>query len=240
MGRDGTDVARDAADLVLTDDNFASVVGGIEEGRAAYANIRKVVYLLMSTAAAEVVLFLLAVLTGLPMPLSAVQLLWLNLVTNGGQDVALALERREPGLLNRPPRTPGEALFDTIMIRQTAISGTYVGVVAYLFFTGCLSLGWSEFEARNLLLFLMVAFENAHVFNCRSETRSAFRIPLAHNSPLVAAVLGAQAVHIGAAYVPGMRDVLQIAPISFDLWLLLIPIAASVVLVMELDKRLRC
>ena len=104
MGRAGTDVAREAGDLVLTDDNFASVVAGFQEGRAAYANIRKVIYLLIITGAAEAVLFLLAVLTALPVPLTAVQLLWLNLVTNGGQDVALAFERREPGLLDRPPR----------------------------------------------------------------------------------------------------------------------------------------
>ena len=104
MGGSGTDAARDAADLVITDDNFASVVAGIQEGRAAYANIRKVIYLLVSTGAAEVVIFLLATLTGYPLPLSAVQLLWLNLVTNGGQDVALAFEKREDGLLDRPPR----------------------------------------------------------------------------------------------------------------------------------------
>ena len=116
MGRDGTDVARDAADLVLADDNFASVVAGVEEGRAAYANIRKVIYLLISTGAAEVVLFLLAVVSGLPVPLTAIQLLWLNLVTNGGQDVALAFEKREPGLLDRPPRRPDEPIFDRLMI----------------------------------------------------------------------------------------------------------------------------
>jgi magnesium-transporting ATPase (P-type) len=117
MGQGGTDVARDAADLVLTDDNFASVVAGIEEGRAAYANIRKVIYLLISTGAAEVVVFLLSVMSGLPVPLTAVQLLWLNLVTNGGQDVALAFEKREPGLLERPPRRPDEPIFDWLMIR---------------------------------------------------------------------------------------------------------------------------
>ncbi len=239
MGRDGTDVARDAADLVLTDDNFASVVAGIEEGRAAYANIRKVIYLLISTGAAEVVLFLLSVISGLPVPLNAVQLLWLNLVTNGGQDVALAFENREPGLLERPPRRPDEAIFDRLMIRQSMVSGVYTGVVAYVFFAWALSRGWSEFEARNMLLFLMVLFENVHVFNCRSETRSVFRIPLSSNWPLIAAVVGAQAVHIGAAFVPGLRDVLQIEPITVQMWLLLVPIAASVLLVMELDKALR-
>ena len=239
MGRDGTDVARDAADLVLTDDNFASVVAGIEEGRAAYANIRKVIYLLISTGAAEVVLFLLSVITGLPIPLNAVQLLWLNLVTNGGQDVALAFEKREPGLLQHPPRRPDEPIFDRLMIRESMVSGGYTGVVAYAFFAWVLARGWSEFEARNMLLFLMVLFENVHVFNCRSETRSVFRIPLGNNWPLMGAVIGAQAVHIGAAFVPGLRDVLQIEPITLQMWLLLVPIAASVLLVMELDKALR-
>lgn len=239
MGRGGTDVARDAADLVLTDDNFASIVAGVEEGRAAYANIRKVIYLLISTGAAEVVLFLLAIGTGLPVPLTAIQLLWLNLVTNGGQDVALAFERREPGLLNQPPRSPKEPIFDSLMIRQVAISGIYTGIVAYLFFAWLIAQGMGEFEARNLLLFLMVAFENVHVFNCRSEQRSAFTIPPHNNWPLMAAVVGAQGVHIAAAFVPGVRDVLEVQPISIEMWLLLMPIAGSLLLVMEIDKALR-
>jgi magnesium-transporting ATPase (P-type) len=239
MGRGGTDVARDAADLVLTDDNFASVVAGIEEGRAAYANIRKVIYLLISTGLAEVVLFLLSIISGLPVPLSAVQLLWLNLVTNGGQDVALAFEKREAGLLKRPPRRPDEPIFDRLMIRQTAVSGAYAGAVAYVFFSWALAQGWSEFEARNMLLFLMVLFENVHVFNCRSETRSAFQLPFSNNWPLMAAVISAQAGHIGAAFVPGLREVLQVEPITFKMWLLLVPIAASVLVIMEIDKALR-
>jgi magnesium-transporting ATPase (P-type) len=239
MGRSGTDVARDAADLVLTDDNFASVVAGIEEGRAAYANIRKVIYLLVSTGAAEVVLFILATGTGLPLPLTAIQLLWLNLVTNGGQDVALAFERREHGLLKRKPRAPNEPIFDALMVRETLISGAFMGGVAFLFWHWSLAQGLGEFQARNLLLFLMVAFENVHVLNCRSETTSAFRVPLSNNWPIVAAALGAQLVHIGAAFVPGLRETLQVEPISLEAWLLLVPLAGSVLLVMELDKLLR-
>ena len=239
MGREGTDVAREAADLILTDDNFASVVAGIEEGRAAYANIRKVVYVLISTGAAEVVMFMLAIATGLPVPLTAIQLLWLNLVTNGGQDVALAFEHREPGLLDKPPRPPDEPIFDRLMIRQSAVSGAYAGVVAYLFFAWTLKQGFSEFEARNLLLFLMVAFENVHVFNCRSEHVSALKVPLRNNWPLVGAVVGAQLVHVGAAFVPGIRDILEIEPISVGMWLLLLPIAGSLLAVMELEKALR-
>jgi P-type Ca2+ transporter type 2C len=153
--------------------------------------------------------------------------------------VALAFERREPGLLDKPPRPPDEPVFDRLMIRQSAVSGAYMGVVAYLFFAWTLEQGFSELEARNLLLFLMVAFENVHVFNCRSEHVSAFKVPLQNNWPLIAAAAGAQLVHIGAAFVPGIRDVLQIEPISVGMWLLLLPIAGSLLAVMELDKALR-
>ena len=236
MGRGGTDVARDAADLVLTDDNFASVVAGIQEGRAAYANIRKVIYLLVSTGAAEVVIFMLALATGYPLPLTAVQLLWLNLVTNGGQDVALAFEKREPGLLARPPRPVNEPIFDRLMISESAVSGLAMGMLGFAFYAWAMTNGWSEFEARNALLFLMVAFENVHVFNCRSEMRSAFRVPFSNNWPVIASVAGAQAVHVGAAFIPGLSTVLDMQPISIGLWLTLIPIALSMLLVMELFK----
>ncbi|NDW07124.1 cation-translocating P-type ATPase [Jiella pacifica] len=239
MGRDGTDAARDAADLVLTDDNFASVVAGIDEGRAAYANIRKVIYLTISTGAAEAVMFLLALAVGLPLPLTAIQLLWLNLVTNGGQDVALAAEGSEPGLLDLPPRSPREPLFDALMLRQTLLSGGVIGLVSTAAFAWMIAAGWSEFDARNTLLFLMVAFENVHVFNCRSETRSVFRIALAANWPLIGAVVGAQAVHIGAAFTPGLNDLLGLAPLPLSEWLLLIPIAMSVLVVMEFEKLTR-
>ncbi len=238
MGKSGTDVARDAADLVIADDNFASVVAGIQEGRAAYANIRKVIYLLVSTGAAEVVIFLLATLFAQPLPLSAVQLLWLNLVTNGGQDVALAFEAREDGLLNRPPRPVNEPIFDRLMISESAVSGLAMGAVSFAFFVWALSKGWSERDARNALLFLLVLFENVQVFNCRSETLSAFRIPFSNNWPVVVSVVGAEAIHIGAAFVPGIRDVLGMHPISVELWLALVPIALSLLLVMELFKLL--
>ncbi|WP_132029979.1 cation-translocating P-type ATPase [Aquabacter spiritensis] len=239
MGRGGTDVAREVADLVLTDDNFASVVAGIEEGRAAYANIRKVILLLVGTGAAEAAMVLLAVLSGLPAPLTAVQLLWLNLVTNGGQDVALAFEKAEPGLLHRPPRPGDEPILDRLMLRQIAVAGLYMGVVAYAVFAALLGAGRSAEEARNVTLMLMVLFQNMHVFNCRSETLSAFRLPLANNLPLAFAVAAALLASLAAPFVPGLRDVLDVAPIAPDLMLLLVPIAASIILVIEGDKFLR-
>jgi Ca2+-transporting ATPase len=238
MGRDGTDAAREAADLILADDHFASIVSGVEEGRVAYSNIRKVVYLLSSTGLAEIVLFFGAMIAGLPVPLLAAQLLWLNLVTNGGQDVAMAFEKGGD-VLRRPPRRPDEPLLDRLMIRQIMVSGTFGGVAGLILFGWMIRSGASEAEARNVLLFFMVAFENVHVFNCRSERRSAFAVPLSANFPLLMAVAAAQTVHIGAAYVPGLSDVLHVAPLSFGTWALTAGAASTVLLVMEIDKIMR-
>ena len=167
------------------------------------------------------------------------QLLWLNLVTNGIQDVALAFEKGEPGVLDRPPRPPKQPIFDRRMIEQVLVSGAFIGVVGFLFFGWTLDRGWTEFEARNGVLLLMVCFENAHVFNCRSEWRSAFRVPFRANRFLILAVLAAQSVHIGAMYVPGLSDVLRIQPVSFETWLPVAGLALGLVAVMEIFKALR-
>lgn len=238
MGRGGTDVAREAAGIILADDNFASIVAGVEEGRIVYDNVRKVVYLLVSTGAAEIVLFLFALGFGLPFPLFPAQLLWLNLVTNGIQDVALAFEKGEADVLDRPPRPPRQRIFDPPMIAQVAVSGSAIGTLAALFFLHLLNAGMSEFEARNLLLLLLVLFENFHVLNCRSERRSIGRVPIRNNPMLILAVLGAQGVHIGAMYVPGLSDALGVAPVDARQWAIIAALAASIVIVMEAYKAL--
>jgi len=234
----GTDVAKDTAELLVTDDNFASIQAGIEEGRFAYDNVRKVVYLLISTGAAEIVLFTLALLCNLPIPLLAVQLLWLNLVTNGIQDVALAFEGGEPGAMDKPPRRPEEGVFDRLMVRQTVVSGLTMGLLAFFVWNWLLGRGWEIGAARNLVLLLMVLFENVHVFNCRSERTSAFAVPIRRNRLLVLGVLAAQGIHILALYHPLMRRVLDIAPVSAIEWACLILVASSLLAVMEIFKRL--
>ncbi len=236
MGKGGTDVARGAADLILTDDNFASIVGGIEEGRIAYDNVRKLIYLLISTGLGEIVLFLLAILAGLPFPLFAVQLLWLNLVTNGIQHVALALEKGEPGILQRRPRPRDEALFDRRMIGQVAMAGGYMGFCGFAFYYWCLERGVPEPEARNLLLLLMVLFENVHAVNARSERRSALGVPVMANPFLFVAIAAAQGLHIAALYTPGLSHVLAVEPVSLLEWLLVLALALSLLAVMEMWK----
>lgn len=239
MGEGGTDVARETADLIITDDNFDSIVSGVEEGRVAYSNVRKVIFLLISTGAAELVLFTLALLTGLPLPLIAVQLLWLNLVTNGIQDVALAFEPGEGNELSHPPRAPGEPIFNRLMIERVVVSALVIGAVAFLLFQWLITRGFTLDEARNGTLLLMVLFENVHVFNCRSEERSVFRHNPLRNPVLLIGTTVAQLVHIGAMYTPWISDVLHIQPVSPQHWLELLGLALIVLVVMELHKAIR-
>jgi len=239
MGKNGTDLARETADLVITDDNFNSIVSGIEEGRVAYANVRKVIFLLISTGAAELVLFALALFMGLPLPLLAVQLLWLNLVTNGIQDVALAFEPAEGHELKQPPRSPKEPIFNRLMIERVIISALVIGISAFIVFQWLLANGFSIDEARNGTLLLMVLFENVHVFNCRSESTSIFKQKFFHNRILVVGTIAAQLIHIGAMYTPGLNEVLGLQPVSFEQWIVLLSIAFTVLIAMEIHKFIR-
>ena len=238
MGASGTDVARETAELVLADDNFASIVAGVEEGRIAYGNVRKVIFLLISTGAAEIVLFVLALAANVPLPLLAVQLLWLNLVTNGIQDVALAFEPAEGGELARPPRPPRERIFDRLMLERVGLSALVIGALAFSAYSWLLARGHAVEEARNATLLLMVLFENVQAFNSRSETLPVLRHNPMRNKLLFFGTLAAQLVHIGAMYTPGLAEVLGVRPVSFGLWLELLALALVMLVAMEAHKRL--
>ena len=239
MGRSGTDVARETADIIVTDDNFASIVAGVEEGRIAYANVRKVIFLLVSTGAAEIVLFTLALLSGLPLPLVAVQLLWLNLVTNGIQDVALAFEPAEGRELDRPPRPPREPVFDRLMLERVVLSAAVIGGLAFAAFHTALAQGYALEEARNATLLLMVLFENVQAFNSRSETLSVFSHNPLRNRLLLYGTLAAQCIHIAAMSAPGVQQVLSVQTVSPLLWLQLLALALLLLAAMEAHKALR-
>jgi magnesium-transporting ATPase (P-type) len=122
---------------------------------------------------------------------------------------------------------------------QTVVSGLYMGAIGYAFFAWALASGSGEAEARNALLFLMVLFENVHALNARSETRSLLQVPFFGNRSLLAAVVGAQALHIAAPYIPWLREALEVQPISLDMWSVLVGLAVSLLVVMEIEKRLR-
>jgi magnesium-transporting ATPase (P-type) len=233
----GTDIAKDTASIIIADDNFASIEAGVEEGRFAHDNIRKVTYLLIATGAAELILFILALFSGTPLPLLPVQLLWLNLVTNGIQDVALAFEGGEPESIQRPPRPPSEGVFNRQMMEQTALAGLSIGLVAYgVWYVMLNHLRMGEFKARDSLLLLMVLLENFHVFNCRSEYISAVRVPLQRNWLLIGGVVLAQGIHILAMHLAPTQALLRVAPLSLGEYIVLFAIASSILAVMELFK----
>ncbi len=236
MGRSGTDIARDSADLVLTDDNFASIVAGIEEGRIAYDNIRKVIVLLVSTGAGELVMVLLAMFSGYPLPLLPFQLLWLNVATEAIQDEAMAFEPNEGDVMQRPPRPPSEPVFDRVLMERIVVGSCVMGVVGFGLFAWLVDSGHSVFSARNHLLLLMVLFENVHIGNCRSESKSAFALSPLRNPLLILGVALALAVHVMAMYTPWFQRVLQVEPVSADMWALLFLLALTLIPAVELHK----
>jgi magnesium-transporting ATPase (P-type) len=239
MGMKGTDIAREAAELVISDDDFSTIVGGIEEGRVAYNNIRKVVYFLISTGAAEIVLVGLAIVTGSPLPLLPVQMLWLNLVTSGIQDVALAFEPNEGGMLDKKPRPPKENIFDRLMIERTLLAAFVMGGASFILFGWLLPDNPTEADvaaARNQLLLLMVLFENVHLGNCRSETKSAFSISPLRSPILLCGTATALLLHTAIMYVPQGQRLLDTAPLPPQQWFMLILIALLILPILETHK----
>ncbi|MES2873326.1 MAG: HAD-IC family P-type ATPase [Bacteroidota bacterium] len=232
----GTDLAKEASSIIVADNNFASIAAGVEEGRYTFDNLRKIIYLLISTGAAELIVIGLAIIIAIPLPFLAVQLLWLNLVTNGIQDIALAFEKGESKAMTRPPRKPDESIFDKLMNSQIIVSAMFIaGILFTLWWHLIYNLNYDEGHARSVVMMLMVLMQNFHVLNCRSETKSLFKMPLKNNYVLLAGMFLAQGVHIMATYSP-LGATLHLEPITFSEWLKLLPTAAIILAVMELFK----
>jgi magnesium-transporting ATPase (P-type) len=178
----------------------------------------------------------LAVAAGMPLPLLPVQLLWLNLVTNGIQDVALAFEPSEGDVLHRKSRSPREKIFDRLMIERTIIGAAVMAAVGFGAFVWMLQTGWSEASARNGLLLLMVLFENVHIGNCRSETKSALRLSPLRSPILLVGAVAAFLVHVGAMHFPLAQAVLQTEPVGLAGWATFLALAVTVFVAIEIHK----
>ena len=233
----GTDIARETADMIIIDDNFKSIVSGIKEGRVAYANIRKIIYFLISCGLAEVVFFCLSIILDLPMPLVAIQLLWINVVTDGIQDFALSFEKAEKGILNEKPRNPKESIFNKSLLQEIIVSGLVIGIVVFIVWYFLLKyLNMEVSQARGYIMALMVFIQNIHVFNCRSEHKSAFTLPLKNNYLIVGGVAFSILLQVIVMEVPFMSNFLQTVSIPFIDLIKLFGIATIVLIVMEFYK----
>jgi magnesium-transporting ATPase (P-type) len=236
MGITGTDVAREASDMVLQDDNFATIRAAVEEGRVVFSNIRKVTFFLLSTAVGEVITILVALAAGWPLPFVAAQILWINLVTNGLQDIALAVEPGEPGLLNKKPRPRREGILPWRLLER-------LGGVGAVLAAGTLGMFWWTLRttgnldiARTVAMTQMVVFQFFHVFNCRSLERSIFKVPPFSNRFLFVSLLAALLAQLSVLYWAPFQTVFRTVPLDTTQWALIVAVGATVILGGELDK----
>lgn len=237
MGITGTEVTREAADLVLTDDNFATIVAAMEEGRGIYDNVKKYLAFLLSSNAGEIVVMFVAGLLGLPLPLIAVQILWANLVTDGLPAIALGIEPPERDVMRRPPRPRGRSVFTPGVLMLIVVVGTLMAAGTLFLFARELETSGDLIRARTMAFTTIVMFEMFNAFNCRSERYSIFQVGPFGNRWLVLAVTASIALQLVVLYVPAFRPVFDVTALTLLDWALILAIASTAVVGAELGKR---
>jgi Ca2+-transporting ATPase len=237
MGITGTDVSKQTADMVLTDDNFASIVSAIEQGRIIYSNIRKFVYFLLACNAGEILIIFGSMLFGLPIPLRPVQLLWLNLVSDGAPALALGMEKGDPDIMKHQPRPPKEPVIN----RDMAIGIGVIAVVDAIAILSAFVLGLQRYpghlEAAQTIAFVtLCTSELIRAYTARSEYHSVFSIGVFSNKWMNWAVLASFLLVLAVVYAPFMRPFFDTVPLTLDDWLLMAPFFFASPIAMELLK----
>ncbi|MDZ4732556.1 MAG: cation-translocating P-type ATPase [Nitrospirota bacterium] len=222
MGLSGTDVTKEAADMVVMDDNFASIAAAVEEGRGVFDNIRKAVHFLLSCNVSEVLVMLFAALLGLPLPLLPIHILWMNLVTDGIPALALAVDPKAPDLMTRPPRRPEARLLDGGRLLAIGGEGLMLGLIGLGAFSYSLyGLHQELDQARTVAFTVMVVGQLVHVFNCRSERLSLFQLGIGTNLPLVWAVVLSLVIQVALLTIPVAAPIFKVAPLPIEDWVLM-------------------
>ncbi|HMM20409.1 MAG TPA: calcium-translocating P-type ATPase, SERCA-type [Selenomonadales bacterium] len=222
MGMNGTDVTREASSMTLADDNFATIVAAVEEGRSIYDNIRKFIRYLLSCNIGEVLTMFVAALVGLPLPLLPVQILWVNLVTDGLPAMALGVDPKEPDIMNRPPRNPGESVFSRGLSRKIISRGFQIGFTTILVFAG-VYFGKDDLElARTMAFSTLVFCQLFHVYDCRSEILTIFELGFFSNKYLLMATGCSVLMQAAVIYLPFLRDIFCTVPMAVEDWLIVL------------------
>lgn len=214
MGITGTDVTKQAADVVLLDDNFATLVGAVEQGRGVYANIRKFVRYLLSCNIGEVLTMFLGIIMGMPMILLPTQILLVNLVTDGLPAIALGVEPPEKENMKKPPRKSDESFFSDGLMQKIIFRGVLIGLCTLGSFTAINILTGSVPAARTAALFTLVMSQLFHVFECKSERKNIFTVPYGNNKKLILAVTVSIAVIFAALYLPWLQVIFCTVPLT--------------------------
>ncbi len=253
MGITGTDVSKEAAAMVLTDDNFASIVSAVEEGRGIFTNIKKYLIYLLSANVGEVLMMFIASLLAMPVPLLAIHLLWVNLTTDGLPALALSVDPKDPDIMSQPPRDPKSSIFTkNVLIIIAAIgvvmAATMIPVFAWRMASG--GLAWHNLdisnltpaqslileEARTMVLATMVIFELMLTFSVRSEIHSVFKIGFFSNKWLIYANLSSLALLLMVMYIPFLQGPFKLVPIGLLDWCFVVPIALTGFVTVEIIK----
>jgi cation-transporting ATPase F len=237
MGAAGTEVAKDAADMVLTDDDFATIEAAVEEGRGVFDNLTKFIAWTLPTNIGEGLVILVAIMLGAALPILPTQILWINMTTAVALGLMLAFEPKEAGIMTRPPRDPREPLLTRALMMRILLVSTLLVAGSWWLFQWEQANGVPLAEARTAALNLFVVVEAFYLFSCRSLTRSAWRIGLFSN-PWVILGVGVQALgQVAITYLPAMNSIFDTAPISAGAWLRILALGALASLVVAVDKR---
>ncbi len=242
MGITGTDVTKQTADMVLTDDNYVSIVSAIEQGRVIYSNIRKFVYFLLSCNTAEIMILFLATLFGWPLPLTALQLLWLNLLSDGAPALALGLEKGDPDIMERPPRPPDEPVINHemvsgVIVQTIAITGAVL--LAYwrgLTHFGALSDASAIVTAQTMAFVTLVLSELFRAYTSRSERYPLLKLGVFSNKWMQYAVGFSVVLTLIVVYIPFMQEIFNTVPLTLEEWFLVLPLTLLPSVIAELRK----
>ena len=237
MGMAGTDVTKEASDMVVTDDNFASIAAAVEEGRGIFDNIRKTVHFLLSCNVSEVLVMLFATLFGLPLPLLPIQILWMNLVTDGFPALALAVDPKAPDLMQQPPRQAQARLLDGGRLWTIAGEGLMLAVIALSAFSYSLFI-WEQpiDQARTVTFTVMVVAQLVHAFNCRSDRWSLLHVGVTTNRALIWAVVASLALQVGILTIPVVEPIFKVAPLPIEDWELMVAMGLFPLVAVEAIK----
>ncbi|VBA46804.1 putative cation-transporting ATPase F [Mycobacterium attenuatum] len=239
MGLGGTEVAKDAADMVLTDDDFATIEAAVEEGRGVFDNLTKFITWTLPTNIGEGLVILVAIAAGATLPILPTQILWINMTTAIALGLMLAFEPKEAGIMTRPPRDPDQPLLTRGLVARILLVATMLVATAWWLFEWEIGKGASVEAARTAALNLFVVVEAFYLFSCRSLTHSAFRIGIFSNRWIVVGVMVQAVAQLAITYLPAMNTVFGTAPIGAPAWTRIFAVATAVSLVVAVDKLLR-
>lgn len=239
MGITGTDVAKNTADMILTDDNFASIVAAVEEGRIIYSNIKKFVAFLLSCNIGEILIVFTSILLNLPVPLIAIQLLWLNLVTDSFPALALGVEKGDPDIMKIPPRNPDEPILTGKLLIRIALQSIAISVASLLSYIWGLSTYNGDLtKARTVIFACLITAELLRAFSSRSLNYTLFKIGFFTNKTMVYAVLASFALLLVVIYVPFLQPIFHTAALGLYDWCVILGLAIIPLIVGELSKTL--